>query len=168
MIENLTVGRAVEFAITTEQLGQDFYKRLTEKYADDNELSDLFAKLARDEEIHEAQFRELRDSLGTEEQRELEEGDSQYLRSISTAEIFYGNNDPLSAADSVSDREDALKLAHNLEKSTLLYYHSMKEALGQSDVLDRIIAMEKKHLAQVIKYMTVSGSKMRGLSDTWT
>lgn len=167
MIENLTVGRALEFAITTEQLGQRLYAKLAGAHADD-ELHDLFTALARDEEVHASQLRALRDDLGETENRELAEQDADYLRTISTAEIFHGYSDPLTAADSMEDRTDALKLAMDLEKSTLLFYHTMEKILGSSPVLDSIIAMEKHHLAQVVKYLISPESKMRGLSDTWT
>jgi rubrerythrin len=167
MIEKPTVHRAVEFAITTEQLGQKFYQRLAETYGGNDELPDLFGKLARDEELHASQLRSMRDQLPGGGTQQLSERDAEYLQAISTAEIFYGNNDPLAAADAVSGRDDALQLAHNLEKSTLLYYHAMREVIGPTPVLDAIIDMERRHLTQVIKYM-VTGAQMRGLADDWT
>ncbi len=166
MIENPTLEKAVEFAITTEALGQKFYRRLADVHGSDDELRDLFNKLARDEELHETQLRRMQQELPAGSDP-LSDENAEYLRAISTAEIFYGNNDPLAAADAVGDRNDALQLAHNLEKSTLLYYHAMREVIGPSTTLDGIIAMEKRHLSQVIKYM-VTGAKMRGLADDWT
>ena len=55
-----------------------------------------------------------------------------------------------------------------IEKSTLVYYDAMRDVLGDSEVLERIIAMEKQHLRQVLKYMMAPDSKMRGVSDEWT
>lgn len=167
MIENPTVERAFQFAITTEQLGQKFYRRLAHTYDNDKELRDLFGQLARDEELHESQLRRMCEELPEGGSNQLSEQDAEYLRAISTAEIFYGSNDPMAAADAVSDRASALQLAHNLEKSTLLYYHAMREAIGPTTTLDGIIDMEKRHLTRVIKYM-VTGAKMRGLADDWT
>lgn len=164
MIENLTVQRAVEFAIKTERLGAEFYRKLAAKHAADGELTELFSLLARDEELHEASFTALRDTLPEAERRPLSDGDQEYLRAIATAEIFYGNNEALDPADRISTREDALRRALDLEKGSLLYYNAMRDALGPSDVLDGIIAAEKDHMTKVMKYM-FTGAKMRGLMD---
>jgi rubrerythrin len=164
MIEKLTVHRAVEFAITTEELGGEFYKKLAAKYSDDAELAELFSLLARDEEIHAAEFKALRDTLPADQRAELSTADEEYLRAIATAEIFYGNNEALDPADKIDSREDALERALDLEKGSLLYYGAMRDVLGPSEVLDGIIAAEKDHMTKVMKYM-FSGAKMRGLID---
>lgn len=165
MIENVTVRRALEFAVEAERLGAKFYTRLAEAWGDEPELGEMFATLARDENRHEQQVRDLIAQLGDAAGEDLAPGESDYLRAISTAEIFYGNHDPLAAIEGTPDRDDALKLAHNLEKSTLLYYVEMKRILGAAGAaLDELIAMEKQHLRKVIGY-ALTGAKMRGLSD---
>jgi len=164
MIEKLTIERAVDFAIKTEQLGGEFYKKLAAKHADDAELSELFSLLARDEEIHEAEFKALRETLPADRVEKLSDADQEYLRAIATAEIFYGNNEALDPADRVETREDALHRALSLEKGSLLYYGAMRDVLGSSDVLDGIINAEKDHMTKVMKYL-FTGARMRGLID---
>jgi len=166
MIEKLTVQRAVDFAIKTEQLGGNFYKKLAKKHADDSELNELFSLLARDEELHEAEFKALKETLPAEERSELSDADQEYLRAIATAEVFYGNNEALDPADKIDSRSDALQRALNLEKGSLLYYSAMREVLGSSDVLDGIIQAEKNHMVKVMKYM-FTGAKVRGLIDEY-
>jgi rubrerythrin len=168
VIENLTIEKALGFAIETEQIGQEMYQKLARRHADDSELRGLFARLAEDEKLHEAQLRELRKELSRSGTGELSDEDSEYLRRMSTTEVFYGISDPLAAVEDGPGRQDALKLAHDLEKSTLVYYDAMKDVLGDNEVLERIIAMEKQHLRQVLKYMMAPDSKMRGVSDEWT
>jgi len=164
MIEKLTLKRALEFAIKTEQLGADFYHKLAHKHADNAELNELFSVLAQDEEIHEAQFKALAGRLPAEERRELTDSEQEYLRALATAEIFYGNNDVLDPADKVQTTQDALGRALDLEKAALLYYSAMRDVLGTSEVLDAIVEAEKEHMVKVMKLM-FTGAKMRGLID---
>lgn len=164
MIEKLTLERALEFAIKTEQLGAAFYSKMAKDYAGESELAELFGLLARDEEVHENQFRSYREQLPSD--AELSDADEEYLRSIAVAEIFHGGHAALDSASRAVSREDVLARAFEMEKSTLLYYKGMREVLGAHDVLDAIIEAEKRHLTQVARYM-MTGAKMRGLVDEY-
>ena len=164
MIENVTVRRALEFAMTTERQGAAFYGRLAEKHADAPELAELFQVLAHDEEIHELQFKSMLKGLPEEERGELSADEQEYLRALASAEIFYGNNDALDPADRVITRKDALHRALDLEKATLLYYGAMRDVLGPSEILDAVIKAEKTHLVQVMKVL-FTGGELRGLLE---
>jgi rubrerythrin len=166
MIEDLNLHKAVEFAIKTEEQGAAFYDRLAAKFADNEELKEVFTVLARDEEIHQIQFRRLLKELPEGERCELSDADQEYLRALSAAEIFYGNNDALNKVDDMETAQDGLERALGLERSTLLYYTAMREVLGSSEVLDAIIQTEKEHMVRVMKYM-VTGAKMRGLLEDY-
>jgi rubrerythrin len=166
MIEDLSLRRAIEFAIQTEKQGAEFYDRMAKKFADNEELKEIFSILARDEEIHEFQFQRLLKELPFEERGELSEDEVEYLRAVSAAEVFYGHHAALDSADTIESREDALQRAHEMERSTLLYYRAMKDIVGPNPVLDEIIGMEKQHLVQVMRCL-VSGSKMRSLLDSY-
>lgn len=167
MIEKVTVRRALEFAVEAEKVGAEFYTRLSEIYGDDDELHEMFTLLARDEQRHARQIGDILAELPAEAGGELPEDEAAYLRAIATAEFFYGRNDPLAALDGTPERDDVLELAHDLEKSTLLYYFEMKRILGdRGDRLDPVIEMEKEHLRKVIAY-AVTDATMRGLSDTY-
>lgn len=164
MIENLTLEKALEFAVITEQNGAKFYDRMAEKHSGDEELTELFTILARDEEIHEMQFKMLAKKLPESQRAELSESDKETLRSLVVAEFFNGNYDVLNKVDEMKTRDHALARAMELERSTLLYYHAMREILGGSEVLDEIIAAEKDHLNKVMR-LALTGAKARGLTD---
>ena len=168
MIDNLSIENVLEFAIETERLGREMYQGLSHRFADEGELRDLFTRLADDEALHETQLRELRNQFSAGAAEDFSDEESEYLRSLSRKEIFYGTDDPLAAVEDGPQRQDALKLAHDLEKSSLVYYDAMRDVLGDNEVLERIIAMEKQHLRQVMKYMMMPESKVRGVSDQWT
>lgn len=166
MIQDISLTKAVEFAIKTEQLGAAFYDRLATKFAADTEVAEVFSVLARDEEVHELQFRKILKDLPPHEHEELSEADRGYLGAISAAEIFQGNHDALTKVDQIEDRDGALEVAMQLERSSLLYYTAMRDVMGPSAALDAIINTEKEHLVRVMKYM-VSGAKMRGLLEDY-
>ena len=46
----------IEFAIETGEPGKIFYERMSKKFNDNKEISDIFSLLARDEVAHKKQF----------------------------------------------------------------------------------------------------------------
>ena len=165
MLENLTLRNAVEFAVKTEEIGAALYDRLVKRFTEDPELKELFSALARDERIHESQFRAQLNKLPPEKAGSVQFEKADYLRAMSISDVFHGDRFR-QAAEAITSREDALELCLSLEKSTLLYYQAMKEVLGPSDALQAIIAAEKEHVVKVARYL-ITGAKMRGLSDQY-
>ena len=168
MTENMTLGRALEIAIETERIGNEVYRKLAARHEKGSELHGLFERLAEDEKLHESRLRELGGQLDEAAGRELSDQDSEYLRSVSWREIFHGDPDPIAAADRVTSRKDALEMASRLERSTLVYYSGVRDLLGDHPVLEEIMAMEKRHLTQIIKYLMDPEAKVRGTEDRWT
>jgi len=162
MIEDLNLVKAIDFAVETEKLGQHIYSRLAKKFSDDKELSEVFSALAEDEQHHAATFEKLRDRVGS---AEMSFEQKQYLRAVSLSDIFSGAGAPGKELENVKTREDALERAFKLERTTLAYYQAMKDVV-QDEVIDEMIAEEKKHLLKVMQYMT-TGAKYRGLGDSF-
>lgn len=158
--EDLTLESAIDFAVTTEQLGERIYTKLAKHFKDDPELSELFGKLAADEQHHGNKFGKLKEKVAG---RELNYEQQLYLKAFSISSVFSDEKSPNKNVDTITTREDALERAFNLEKTTLQYYKAMKEIIDDP-IVDEMIAEEKSHLTQVMKYM-VSGAKMRGLGD---
>jgi rubrerythrin len=164
MLEELTLRKAVEFAVTTEQLGSKFYSKMAKKFADDQEISEIFSMLAKDELIHEKQFQNLLNNVPKDEGVSSQDDRWAHLRIMSMSEFFMGESGVFKKLDEVETRDDALQRAFGLEKDTLGYYRAMEDILGKDDTLTSIIEAEKKHLAKVMEYM-ITGAKMRGLAD---
>ncbi len=165
-MDDVTLAKSIELAITTERMGAGFYRKLAEKFGNDKEISELFSILSKDEESHEKQFRALRGKLPAEERELMTDQKYQYLQAVSISEFFAGDGGALDKTDDIKTRDDALARAFSLEKATLLYYHGIKDVLGENDILDTIIELEKSHLVSVMKYL-MTGAKMRRLSDSW-
>ena len=161
MADEITLEQVIDFAIETENLGHHMYTRMAKHFRDDPELGSLFAKLAEDEKHHAEHFAKLKEAAARK--GKLSADEQQYLRAVSISEIFSGPGAPGKKVDEIKSREDALARAYNLEKTSLLYYHGLREVL-QDDLLEEMIAEERNHITQVMKYM-VTGAEFRGLGD---
>ncbi len=146
MIDDLTLRKAVEFAVKTEEAGAIFYGKLARRFADDEELAMLFGGLAAEEEGHKAQFAELMEKVPQEPALKSQTERLAVLRAISMSEFFLGDDGLFKKQDEIGSLRDALLRAYQLERNTLAYYLEMKEVLGASDVLDAIIAAEERHV----------------------
>jgi rubrerythrin len=160
MLEQVTLRKAVEFAVTTEKLGAEIYQKLARRFADSTELKDMFGTLARDEVAHEREFKALLDRLPAEKPLQYEQ--EQYLRAMSISEVFSGEKGLHRNVDAITGREDALERVLDLEKSTLAFYQAMRDVLGGSEALDAIISAEKRHVVQVMQYL-ITGEKAKTL-----
>lgn len=164
--EQLTMRQVVQVAVEAEVRGAELYRDLSTRFAAETEGREVFTTLARDEEGHEAQFRGLLSKLPAGEQCVLGSEQGQYLTAVAAAERLLAGSGLIAQPEPIGSTKDALERAYALERATLLYYHGMRDTLGQGEVLDAIIEAEKGHLLQVMRYL-VTGAKMRGLSDTW-
>jgi len=160
MLEELTIKKAVEFAITTEQQGSRIYRKLARRFADNEELVELFELLGAEEDKHEQSLCALLKKVPDEE---ASSGDErfQYLRAISISEFFSGE-DKLFGRESLESREDVLLRALNMEKATLQYYHAMRDVLGDSEVIAALIKAEKRHVVYIMRYL-ITDEKVKGL-----
>lgn len=164
MLENLTLHKALELAITTEQLGAKYYTRVAVKFGDEPELKAIFEQLARDEQAHEAQFKQMLESVPEEEPDQKMYEQFQYLRATAVSEFF--REESFTNTDAILQPADALRRALNFEKSTLQYYQAIEEVLGKSDQLTSLIEAEKQHVLALMKVI-MTDSKFRSTLDTW-
>jgi len=165
MTDTMTPRQAIEFAVKTEELGTKFYQQLVLKFSDHPELKELFELLAKDEVMHEAQFRKLLEKTPPDEG--VSTGpEFQYLRAMSLSQFFMGQEGLKKKCKAIENKDDALGVAFELEKATLQFYNAMREVLGANDTLDSVIEAEKAHLTKVMQYI-ITDSKFRGLADKW-
>jgi rubrerythrin len=166
MLEQLTLRKAIEFAVTTEDLGAKFYTRAAAKFEADADLGGIFAQLARDEEAHGRAFRALLDDAPKTHDDELDYERAQYLRAMALSE-FFSSRGPFAKLAQVSDAASALRHAFEFEKAALGFYRALRDVLGPSKPLDAIIEMEKEHLARLLKVLA-TGARFRSLQDEWS
>lgn len=160
--DQMTLRKAIELAITTEDMGADFYQRLHRKYKDDTEMAEIFERLAKDEKIHKAQFETIlkhsEDALS--EHRGYEQ--MRWLRATAISEFF--RDDAFKDTDQIEDRDEVLGRALSFEKATLQYYEALRDVIGEHPDLEKVINTEKDHVMSIVRLLPTDG-KFRGLGD---
>jgi len=168
MLEDITLKDCIEFAVKTEENGAKFYSKAAEKFSGDQEISELFSQLAKDEGVHRKQFSDLLRRTPDEPQKSRTPERTDYLKAMSMSEFFSPRHGPLAHMDQIKDRDDALKAAFELEKATLGFYKAVEDVIGSNPVLSEVVEAEKLHLSNVMKALLVEGSRFRSLQDTWS
>jgi rubrerythrin len=148
-LQNFSLRKAVQFAITTEQVGARAYRRLAHNLESDGEIAALFLDLAADEERHEAEFRAIMESLPERDAPRNYSERYGVLRAMSISEFFSPRSGLTRDVDQIRTRENALRRAVELEKATLGYYQALRDVMEPSDALDEIIRAERRHLLRV-------------------
>ncbi|MFH2035168.1 MAG: ferritin family protein [Candidatus Zixiibacteriota bacterium] len=163
MFEDLNLTKSLKLAIKTEQMGNQFYVKMAAKFADNKDIAGIFAQLAKDEKVHEAQFTKILDSVPDEVGGSNYETD-QYVKAIAITEFFRVGKAP--KPEDIGDEADALGAALAFEKSTLLFYQSIKDIIGDGVEINKIIAAEKSHIISLSRII-VTDAKFRGIHDNF-
>ena len=164
MLEDITLRKAVEFAVATEEMGERAYKKLAEKFADHRELREVFETLAEDEQGHANQFKALLDFVPSDDDILADDEKRRYLAAMATSKYFRGESGLAGSLEDVTTVEDALVRVFGFEKATLSFYLAVRDLLGQNPVLDAMIAVERTHVSRLMKYI-LADEKMKGLAD---
>lgn len=165
MIQDLSLKGCVEFAIATEDTGAKFYVRLARKFTGNQEVSDLFTLLGKDEEEHKREFSELLQKLPEEPGVSNAPEKSEYVRAMSISE-FFTKQGPFADADKIGNRDEALDKVFAFEKATLGFYQAVKDMIGDNSILNQVIQAEKNHITRIMKVI-ITGEKFRSLLDQW-
>lgn len=166
MIEDISLKGCIEFAVATEDVGAKFYGRLARKFAGNQEVSNLFELLGKDEEVHKRQFSELLNKLPEEPGVSHSPEKSEYVRAMSISEFFSHDQGPFADIDKVENRDDALGKVFGFEKATLGFFQAVQDLIGENPILNQVIAAEKNHITRIMKVM-ITGEKFRSLQDQW-
>ena len=150
-MEKYSVREVVEQAVRTEKLGYEFYTSMMQRFSKNAPLQEFFGGLAAKEKEHEQIFLALENTITDDEPVDWEEV-SLYLRAIVESEFFLGKNKSLPALEQVKTVKDALTFAIGFEKETLLYFYSVKDAVREKNVVDKIIAEERSHIVALVKF----------------
>jgi rubrerythrin len=166
MSDELTVTEAIEFAIATEETGARTYSKLAERFSAEEEISATFSLLAKDERTHQAQFQALLDRVPPDEGVMTKDEKSRYLRAMAMSEFFRGDSGLVAKLDKVDNLNEVLIHVLEFEKATLGYYLAVKDVLGETGALDKIIQAEKSHIVRLMKYI-LTDERMKGLADVF-
>lgn len=150
MIQEPTVRKAVELAIQTEELGTKFYQRVAKKFEAQPETAETFRRLSEDEKAHAARFRSILEKTPEDPPAVQAAPDRlDYLRAITVSEVFKGSTFR-DLFERVESMEDALGVAIDFEKATLLIYLALEAVVGPSESVEAVITEERGHLVRLL------------------
>ena len=153
MLSDLTLRKAIEFAVKTEEAGEIFYSKMARRFEGNDEVSKIFTALAEDEKAHAATFSKWLEEVDQEPALKSQKERLAVLRAMSMSEFFLGEDGIFKNLEAIETGKDAIRRAYRLEKDTLSYYLAMKEILGGSELLDKLIHAEEGHLTTVARFL---------------
>ena len=139
----------LKLAISIEENGRKFHEGMAEE-SEDEELTELFGKLAKQEEEHKKKFENmLGENLNSgEDLNSLLYGglEDSYLEALADSKIFISANENIRAAKRASNRGELLSIAISIAKDKILYYYEiLDKATSEKDreIIEEIIEEEK-------------------------
>jgi rubrerythrin len=156
MSRTFSATEVFEIAEQIERNGAVFYRKAAQRFRD-SEAGGIFAKLADREVEHEAAFAALRKQLAKEPE-ELSRFDSEDLpvdaKAMAGLSAFGINADATDELAGCKTQVDALKIALQKEKDTIVFYTGLKEfvpvAVAVKEI-GNIIAEELRHVRIMIE-----------------
>lgn len=156
-MKTLNIHELIEIALKAEEKGANVYNQLAEKFASNQEISEAFKLLAKDEQIHHSQFLALKKEL-PETLDNVQELDKEFFQCVDLEKYY---DFFIAAGD---DLLKILKVAYDFERETYVFYNAVRDVIGNNEVLNKIIEYEKSHMVKLFQYI-VTESKFRGISD---
>jgi rubrerythrin len=150
-------SEVVKMAVRIEENGMRFYSDAS-KATKVPRLKELFRALAEEEARHINAFSDIGDSLPEDAVAEgfdpyIIEA-SLYLKAMADQEVFTHADEGKKLAERIFDEREALDLAIDMEKDSLLFYYEMKKMIREKDafVIEELIGQEKEHLKKLTRH----------------
>ena len=163
MMFGFNAAEVFQIGIEIEENGKTFYEKAASKI-DDPEVKAIFEDLAQQEVEHKRRFQELKEKL-PEEAGESTVFDpdnelNQYLKMMADSHVFRTSENVEEKLADVRDAVDALKMAIEFEKDSVLFFLSMQEATEEKrgrELIGWLVKEEQAHLRRLtlqLKKMT--------------
>lgn len=139
------------FARAIEQNGRAFYQAMAAG-ARDNQVQQLFQRLAREEAQHILDFERLAARVAAYDPPETYPGEyAEYMQALVDNNVFPRDLDPGELTRQISNDQDALKLAMGFEKDSLLFFGGLKNLVPDAEAaqVDELLRQERRHLCEL-------------------
>ena len=150
----------LEIAIETERQGSAFYERLAISTQDER-VKEECQRLVGFEREHEKTFRRLlgqpdvQRALDSLQPSQLSDEYSEYLLALVHSNMLPDEEAARQLADEAESEVDAINLALQMEKNTILFYQELQNLLGQEvGVLQTILDEERSHVYELNELKT--------------
>ena len=136
------------FAVEIEKNGQSFYAAVANNTGDSG-VKKVFLKLAEQEEKHVADFEKLLDKITNNQPQETYSGEYlDYVKALVDNHVFNTGADIKAMAESVKSKVDALDLALQFEKDSILFFAELKNVVAPHNhrIIEDLINQERDHI----------------------
>ena len=165
MIFNFNAAEVFDIAINIEENGKQFYDRSRE-IVKDPEVIKLFEELAREEITHKEKFQALKSQLPAsaasgavfDPNHELD----LYIKMMADQHVFISSESLEAQLGGIKDARDALKLAVEFEKDSVIFFLSMQDATEGAqgkDFIGSLVKEEQEHLRRLSLELKKIGRK---------
>lgn len=149
----------IELALELEKNGEAYYRSVADK-ARNARVKELFEDLAYQETLHYKTFEKLGQTAWDKPLMSPEQWQEylDYLQATVQSAFFEGQDKALAAADKAVTEQQALQMAIEFEKETLLFFHDLRDLVpaGEKATVLQIIAEEKAHLRRLADMLRAS------------
>jgi len=151
---HFTGKEVLEMAIKIEENGLKYYTDAA-KASRNEKLKEVFKALADEECDHIRVFSELKKTLSDKDYQEgfdaYAEEAALYLCAIADTEVFTNPDKGRDLALQVKDEKDAVRIALDMEKDSLLFYYEILKMIREKDraVVENLIEQEKNHVKKL-------------------
>jgi rubrerythrin len=155
MIFNFNAAEVFRVAIKIEENGKKFYDHAA-KVIDDPVVKKLFEELAVQEVDHKKRFEELKAQLPAQPQTSdvwFPENEMEaYLKMMADQHVFTSDETLQAALAELKNVRDALKMAIEFEKDSVIFFLSMQEATDNKkdqEMIGLLVKEEQAHLRRL-------------------
>jgi rubrerythrin len=155
MIFCFNADEVFRIAIEIEENGKAFYEK-AQSVIKDPEVRQLFADLALEEVEHKRKFESLRTQLPPDVKTPtVSDPDYEidlYLKMMADQHVFRSGKEMDAQLGEVKDAVDALKLALQFEKDSVIFFLGMQEATCEGkgrDLITLLIKEEQNHVRRL-------------------
>jgi len=151
----------VRAAVEAEKKGEDFYNCLAGRVQNEK-VQQLFKDLAREEVRHKEIFQALLDRLEPVDIPAYSDSDEYeaYFDALINSHMLFSCGWGEFLLDQVANEREALKLAMNFERDSLLFFKEMMDFVpqGEQKFVQQCIDEERKHLMRLKELMPEEGA----------
>lgn len=163
MIFGFNAAEVFQIAVEIEENGRAFYEKAMAKI-EDGEVRAIFKDLAQQEVEHKRKFQELKAQLPTEAAQSTvydpNNESALYLKMMADGHVFRTSESVDTQIAKVQDAVDALRMAMEFEKDSVIFFLSMQDATEEEKgrrFIGLLVKEEQEHLRRLalqLKKMT--------------
>ena len=152
MNEQFTIQEIIEIAIEIEKNGEVFYHTLAES-ANIAMLRGLFKLLSGEEKKHKAKFEEILKSVGGYQISDVYYATEYmgYMKALADEQVFKKDISALDVAKSVKSSKEAIELAIDFEKDSIIFLHEMLDMMDEDEkeAVKKLLNEERNHIRKL-------------------